>query len=132
MLEERLRLMRIEKYGAGGEKLSQVQMQLFELEPVARGSNSHATYAAACPSGEAFRYQRLCLVLARLIGAATVADLVARCRLGTAPIRRRIPIRRRKMKRLRTRPSSTDQLDRVPIVRLATTRRRLPGFALRP
>ena len=33
MLEERLRLMRIEKYGAGGEKLS-AQMQLFELEPV--------------------------------------------------------------------------------------------------
>ena len=34
MLEERLRLIRIEKYGAGGEKLSQAQMQLFELEPV--------------------------------------------------------------------------------------------------
>jgi hypothetical protein len=36
VLEERLRLMRIEKYGAGGEKLSQAQMQLFELEPVVR------------------------------------------------------------------------------------------------
>jgi len=34
LLEERLRLMRIEKYGAGGEKLSQAQMQLFESEPV--------------------------------------------------------------------------------------------------
>ena len=34
VLEERLRLMRIEKYGAGGEKLSQAQMELFELEPV--------------------------------------------------------------------------------------------------
>jgi transposase len=34
VLEETLRLMRIEKYGAGGEKLSQAQMQLFELEPV--------------------------------------------------------------------------------------------------
>ena len=34
MLEERLRLLRIEKYGAGGEKLSHLQMQLFELEPV--------------------------------------------------------------------------------------------------
>jgi hypothetical protein len=34
VLEERLRLMRIEKYGAGGEKLSQAQMQLFELAPV--------------------------------------------------------------------------------------------------
>ena len=34
VLEEQLRLLRIEKYGAGGEKLSQAQMQLFELEPV--------------------------------------------------------------------------------------------------
>ena len=34
VLEERLRLMRIEKYGAGGEKLSREQMELFELEPV--------------------------------------------------------------------------------------------------
>ena len=34
MLEERLRLMRIEKYGAGGEKLSHAQLELFELEPV--------------------------------------------------------------------------------------------------
>ncbi len=36
VLEERLRLMRIEKYGAGGEKLklSQTQRQLFGLEPV--------------------------------------------------------------------------------------------------
>jgi hypothetical protein len=29
-----LRLLRIEKYGADGEKLSRAQMQLFELEPV--------------------------------------------------------------------------------------------------
>ena len=34
MLEERLRLMRIEKYGAGGEKLFQAQLELFEIEPV--------------------------------------------------------------------------------------------------
>jgi len=34
VLEERLRLMRIEKYGVGGEKLSQAQMQLFEFVPV--------------------------------------------------------------------------------------------------
>ena len=34
VLEERLRLMRIEKYGTGGEKLSQAQMRLLELEPV--------------------------------------------------------------------------------------------------
>ncbi len=37
VLEERLRLMRIEKYGAGGEKLSDAQMGLFELEPVVSG-----------------------------------------------------------------------------------------------
>jgi hypothetical protein len=34
VLEERLRLMRIEKYGASGEKLSDAQLELFELEPV--------------------------------------------------------------------------------------------------
>lgn len=34
VLEEQLRLMRIDKYGAAGEKLSQAQMELFELEPV--------------------------------------------------------------------------------------------------
>jgi len=34
VLEERLRLMRVEKYGARGENLSQAQMQLFEPEPV--------------------------------------------------------------------------------------------------
>ena len=34
VLEERLRLMRIERYRAGGEKHSQAQMQLFEIEPV--------------------------------------------------------------------------------------------------
>jgi transposase len=34
VLEEQLRLMRIEKYGAGGEKLSQAQMELFDREPV--------------------------------------------------------------------------------------------------
>ena len=33
VLEERLRLTRIEKYGAGGEKLCNAQMQLFEPEP---------------------------------------------------------------------------------------------------
>lgn len=34
VLEERLRLMRIEKYGPGGEKLFHAQLVLFELEPV--------------------------------------------------------------------------------------------------
>ena len=36
LLEERLRLMRIEKYGACGEKLSQAQMQLFGFAPIIR------------------------------------------------------------------------------------------------
>jgi hypothetical protein len=48
VLEERLRLMRIEKYGAGGEKLCHVQMQLFDLEPVVsemteQAESEHAT-----------------------------------------------------------------------------------------
>jgi transposase len=34
VLEERLRLMRIKKYGASGEKLSDAQMELFGREPV--------------------------------------------------------------------------------------------------
>jgi transposase len=34
VLEERLRLMQIEKFGASGEKLSHAQMELFEREPV--------------------------------------------------------------------------------------------------
>lgn len=33
LLEERLRLVRIEKYGAGSEKLSDAQLELLELEP---------------------------------------------------------------------------------------------------
>ena len=47
VLEERLRLMRIEKYGAGGEKLSQAQMQLFELEPVVSEQIEQARSAEA-------------------------------------------------------------------------------------
>jgi hypothetical protein len=34
VLEEHLRLMRIEKYGAGSEKLSHAQLELFEVKPV--------------------------------------------------------------------------------------------------
>ena len=33
VLEERLRLVRIEKYGPGSEKLSDAQQELLELEP---------------------------------------------------------------------------------------------------
>ena len=58
VLEERLRRMRIEKYGAGGEKLSQVQMQLFELEPVVcelieRGERASATASLDQEVGQA-------------------------------------------------------------------------------
>ena len=47
MLEEQLRLMRIEKYGAGGEKLSQAQLELFQPAPVVseiieRAESEHA------------------------------------------------------------------------------------------
>jgi transposase len=37
VLEERLRLMRIEKYGAGGERLSHAQMELFDSELAGSG-----------------------------------------------------------------------------------------------
>ncbi len=33
LLEERLRLQRIQKYGPGSEKLSELQLELLELEP---------------------------------------------------------------------------------------------------
>jgi hypothetical protein len=33
VLEERLRLIRIEKYGPGSEKLSDAQLEILELEP---------------------------------------------------------------------------------------------------
>jgi len=45
VLEERLRLMRIEKYGAGGEKLSQAQMQLFDLAPSEMIEQSESDHA---------------------------------------------------------------------------------------
>ena len=49
VLEEQLRLMRIEKYGAGGEKLSQAQMQLFEHEPlVSEGPSSRRVSTRQC------------------------------------------------------------------------------------
>src|ERR1700747_2842969 len=38
VLEERLRLVRIEKYGPGSEKLSEAQLELLELEPVVRSA----------------------------------------------------------------------------------------------
>src|SRR5271157_682485 len=38
-------------------------------------SNNQATHAAACPSGEAFRYHRLCLVLARSIPPSNKGEL---------------------------------------------------------
>ena len=41
VLEERLRLLRIAKYGPGSEKLSDAQLELLELEP-----------GMSCPGGE--------------------------------------------------------------------------------
>jgi transposase len=48
-LEERLRLVRIEKYGPGSEKLSDAQLELLELEP----GVSSAEVQAEQPSGPA-------------------------------------------------------------------------------
>ena len=48
VLEECLRLMRIEKYGAAGEKLSDAQMELFELEPVVSELIVQAETALTC------------------------------------------------------------------------------------
>ena len=42
VLEERLRLVRIEKYGPGSEKLSDEQLQLLELEPGVSGAEVQA------------------------------------------------------------------------------------------
>ena len=42
VLEERLRLLRIEKYGLGSEKLSDAQLELLELEPGVSGAEVEA------------------------------------------------------------------------------------------
>jgi len=42
LLEERLRLVRIEKYGPGSEKLSDAQLELLELEPGVSGTEVQA------------------------------------------------------------------------------------------
>ena len=42
VLEERLRLLRIEKYGPGSEKLSDAQLELLELEPGVSGAEVEA------------------------------------------------------------------------------------------
>jgi transposase len=46
VLEERLRLERIKKYGPGSEKLSDPQLELLELEPgVSNGGNPESVVA---------------------------------------------------------------------------------------
>jgi hypothetical protein len=65
VLEERLRLMRIEKNGAGREKLSQAQMQLFELEPVVGEMIEQAVRARASANAAHITYSRLQFVLAQ-------------------------------------------------------------------
>ena len=58
VLEERLRLMRIEKYGAGGEKLCHAQMELFALGLLVkqrmpwRGANGSTAGRAQGPAHE--------------------------------------------------------------------------------
>ena len=42
VLEERLRLQRIEKYGPGSEKLTNAQLELLELEPGVSGAEVQA------------------------------------------------------------------------------------------
>ena len=42
VLEERLRLRRIEKYGAGSEKLSNLQLEMLEQEPGVSGAEVQA------------------------------------------------------------------------------------------
>jgi hypothetical protein len=66
VLEERLRLMRIEKYGTAGEKLSHAQMQLFELEPVVsemieQEESEHAPVHRSTKSRPSIQAARNCL-----------------------------------------------------------------------
>src|SRR5882757_2133158 len=52
---------------AGAEGTEAKHNGLMIYQSRSKGSNNQATHAAACSSGGAFRYHRLCLVLARSI-----------------------------------------------------------------
>lgn len=59
MLEEHLRLRRIAKYGPGGEKLSDLQLQLLEEEPDVRSEEVQAqSQREASPSASQEKKQR--------------------------------------------------------------------------
>jgi len=61
VLEERLRLRRIEKYGAGSEKLSNLQLELLEQEPGVSGAEVQAESERPTIEGDAVEvagYQR--------------------------------------------------------------------------
>ena len=53
VLEERLRLRRIEKYGAGSEKLSNLQLELLEQEPGVSGAEVQAESERPTIEGQA-------------------------------------------------------------------------------
>src|SRR5260370_39017506 len=61
VLEERLRLRRIEKYGAGSEKLSNLQLEMLEQEPGVSGAEVQAESERPTIDGDSVdgaRYQR--------------------------------------------------------------------------
>ena len=61
VLEERLRLRRIEKYGAGSEKLSNLQLEMLEQEPGVSGAEVQAESERPTIEGDAVEvagYQR--------------------------------------------------------------------------
>ena len=90
MLEERLRLMRIEKYGAGGEKLSQAQMQLFELEPVVsemieQAESEHApVHRLDEADPQSIRAARNCLRIFRAWSGFCLARRISACASAAA------------------------------------------------
>ncbi len=53
VLEERLRLRRIEKYGAGSEKLSNLQLEMLEQEPGVSGAEVQAESERPTIEGDA-------------------------------------------------------------------------------
>ena len=53
VLEERLRLRRIEKYGAGSEKLSNLQLEMLEQEPGVSGQEVQAESERPTIEGDA-------------------------------------------------------------------------------
>src|SRR5271166_6005867 len=77
-------LMRIEKYGAGGEKLSQAQMQLFELAPVVsemieHADSEHAPVRRPTRDQASIRAARNCLRIFRASSGFCLARRISAC-----------------------------------------------------